>query len=102
MQKPFKPYGGVEGGERVVFLFRLMGVWLWMGCVVAGGFPAGWLGGVFWAGGGAGRGVGRLGCGRVWRWLGLCRGWWGVGGVGVVGVWWGSRGGGLWGWGVGV
>lgn len=37
MQKPFKPYGDVEGGERVVFLFRLMGVWLWMGCVVAGG-----------------------------------------------------------------
>ena len=55
MQKPFKPYGGVEGGERVVFLFRLMGVWLWMGCVVAGGFPAGRLGGVFWAGGGGSR-----------------------------------------------
>ena len=52
----FKLRGGVEGGERVVFLFRLMGVWLWMGCVVAGGFPAGWLGGVFWAGGGGGSG----------------------------------------------
>lgn len=55
VQKPFKPYGDVEGGERVVFLFRLMGVWLWMGCVVAGGFPVGWLGGVFWAGGGGSR-----------------------------------------------
>ena len=51
----FKLHGGVEGGERVVFLFRLMGVWLWMGCVVAGGFPAGRLGGVFWAGGGGSR-----------------------------------------------